>query len=328
MRALVVGAGSVGQVFARHLSLGGAEVSFLVKEKHVAELRGGLTLYPLNRKQRKQPVRFEGFGVVTSAAEAAQSHWDQIYLSMSSTGLRAGSWLEELAPATRSGTLVSLLPGVHDGAYIAARIDPARIVSGLISFISYHAPLPSDTGYPEPGMAYWFPPFSPSPFSGPPALVAPVVAALKAGGMPATTADDVPRLSIYPGALFAGHIASLEAADWSFAKIRRGNYLALATQASREAMAVGAAEIGGKPPFLLRLLVRPFTVKLALIFGPLLFPFDLETYTRVHFTKVGDQMRLSLPQYIESGKRHGVGVAGLEQLAKLLPPVATRSTAA
>lgn len=52
MRTLVVGAGSVGQVFARHLSLGGAEVTFLVKEKHAAELRRGLTLYPLNRKDR------------------------------------------------------------------------------------------------------------------------------------------------------------------------------------------------------------------------------------------------------------------------------------
>jgi 2-dehydropantoate 2-reductase len=83
---------------------------------------------------------------------------------------------------------------------------------------------------------------------------------------------------------------------------------------------VGAAEIGGKPPLLLRVLARPFFVRLALLFGPLLFPFDLETYTRVHFTKVGDQMRLSLPQYIESGRKHGVGVAGLEQLARMLPP--------
>ena len=325
MRALVIGAGSVGQVFARHLSLGGAEVAFLVRPRHEAELRRGLTFYPLNRRDRKQPVKLEGFGIVTSPAEAAKGHWDRIYLAMSSTGLRAGDWLRELVPATRMGALVSLLPGFHDGAYIARFIDPSRIVSGLISFISFHAPLPGDEGYPEPGMAYWFPPLSPSPFSGPNALVAPVVAALKAGGLPATEAADVPRMSLYPGAMFAGHIAALEAAGWTFAGVRRGNYLALASQASREAMAVGAAEIGGKPPLLLRLLVRPWVVRLVLRLAPLLFPFNLETYTRVHFTKVGDQMRLSLPQYVESGKKHGVGVAGLEQLAQMLPPSATSS---
>jgi 2-dehydropantoate 2-reductase len=218
--------------------------------------------------------------------------------------------------------LVSLLPGFHDGAYVARFVDPQRIVSGMISFISFHAPLPGDEGYAEPGMAYWLPPLSPSPFSGPPALVAPVVAALKAGGLPATVADDVPRMSIYPGAMFCGHIAALEAAGWTFAGIRHGNQLALAAQASREAMAVGAAEIGGKPPLMLRLLVRPLVVRVVLRLAPLLFPFDLETYTRVHFTKVGDQMRLSLPQYIESGKKHGVGVAALEQLARMLPPSA------
>ncbi len=319
MRALVVGAGSVGQVFARHLALGGAEVAFLVRPKHEAELRRGLTLYPLNRSDCKVPVRFEGFGVVTSPAEAAKGSWDQIYLAMSSSGLRAGDWLAELAPATRTATLVSLLPGLHDGAYVARFIPPTRIVSGLISFISFHAPLPGDQGYPEPGMAYWFPPLSPSPFSGPPELVAPVVAALKAGGLPSKEADDVPRISIYPGAMFCGHIAALEAAGWTFAGLRRGNHLALAAQASREAMAVGAAEIGGRPPLLMRLLVRPWVVRLVLRFAPLLFPFDLETYTRVHFTKVGDQMRLSLPQYIESGKQHGVGVTALEELAQTLP---------
>jgi 2-dehydropantoate 2-reductase len=73
---------------------------------------------------------------------------------------------------------------------------------------------------------------------------------------------------------------------------------------------------------MLRLLVRPLVVRVVLRLAPLLFPFDLETYTRVHFTKVGDQMRLSLPQYIESGKKHGVGVAALEQLARMLPPSA------
>ena len=51
MRALIVGAGAVGQVFGHHLAKAGAEVSFLVKPKYVAECERGFMLYKLPRTE-------------------------------------------------------------------------------------------------------------------------------------------------------------------------------------------------------------------------------------------------------------------------------------
>ncbi|HTJ46743.1 MAG TPA: 2-dehydropantoate 2-reductase N-terminal domain-containing protein, partial [Kofleriaceae bacterium] len=60
MRVLVVGAGAVGQVYARHAQQGGADVTFFVREKYRDEVARGLDLYPLNKRKKPPmaPVRF------------------------------------------------------------------------------------------------------------------------------------------------------------------------------------------------------------------------------------------------------------------------------
>ena len=82
-RVLVVGAGAVGQVYARHAQQGGAEVTFFVRDKYRNEVARGLDLYPLNRGQRHrtEPVRFEGFEVVSRTDEVAAQRFDQVYPS-------------------------------------------------------------------------------------------------------------------------------------------------------------------------------------------------------------------------------------------------------
>ncbi|MHB8419727.1 MAG: ketopantoate reductase family protein [Myxococcales bacterium] len=325
MRALVVGAGAVGQVFARHLALAGAEVTFLVKQRHAAELEGGLTLYPLNRRDRRAPLSFPrlrppagGYGVLTSPAHAADSRWDQVYLGVSSTGLRAGSWLEELAAATGEATIVALQPGLSDGAFIEARVAPARTVFGVTSFLSYAAPLPGERGYARPGLAYWFPPLGRSPFSGAPARAAAVVGALRAGGLPCRLVADARRLSIVPSAVFTGYIAALEAAGWTFDGLRSGRWLALASAVAREAAAIGARAASRAPPLLARLLMRPLVARAVLRLAPALVPFPLEGYARAHFTKVGDQTPLAFAEYVASGRKLGLPTAALEELAALV----------
>ena len=47
-------------------------------------------------------------------------------------------------------------------------------------------------------------------------------------------------------------------------------------------------------------------------------PLDLETYMRVHFTKVGDQMHLGLRTYIENAGRYGIAADALRELARRL----------
>ena len=57
-KVLIVGAGAVGQVYARHAQLGGAEVTFFVRDKYREEVSRGFDMYPLNRRGT-EPVRFE-----------------------------------------------------------------------------------------------------------------------------------------------------------------------------------------------------------------------------------------------------------------------------
>jgi ketopantoate reductase len=316
MKALVVGAGAVGQVFGRHLQLGGAEVTFLVREKYAAESRQGFTLYPLNRRDKTQPVRLEGAGVVTGAA----GDWDQIYITVSSTALRSGDWLADVGGKTGRSTIVMLQPGFEDLEHVRRFVPEAdRIVNGLISFIAYQAPLPGETRFASPGLAYWFPPLGPSPFSGASReRAAAVVGAQRAGGMPAKLVRDVPAATVFPAALLNAHIVALEAAGWRFDAVRRDGWLSLAGRAGREAAAVAARANDARLPFA-RFLLGSLVMRAVLRVAPWIIPLDLETYLRVHFIKVGDQTRLHTHSYIEGGRKLGLPVAALERLVERLP---------
>jgi 2-dehydropantoate 2-reductase len=312
MRALVVGAGAVGQVFGYHLHLGGAEVAFLVKPKHADACRRGFTLYPLNRRRRAEPRRFDGAGVVTRDDEVAAGRWDQVYLTMSSTALRGG-WLPGLARASGDATVIALQPGLEDRAVVLEHVAEERLVTGLISLIAYAAPLPGETRFAEPGNAYWFLPLSPSPFSGPRARVDAVVAALRAGGMPARRHPDVPGFAGFPSAILTPYLVALEASGWSLDRL--GENAGAAGRAAREALAAVASrpEAGRRPP-LLGLAARPLVVRAGLWLGRKVIPLDLETYFREHFTKVGDQTRLMMSQYIDLARSKGLPSASLESL--------------
>jgi 2-dehydropantoate 2-reductase len=305
-RVLIVGAGAVGQVFGAHLARGGAHITFLVKDKYVDECRRGFTLYPLGEDGE---LRFDGFGVVTSAAGAT---WDQVYLTVSSPALR-GPWLDELARDTGDATIVKLQPGLGDRAYLEQRIAPARIVDGMINFLSYHAPLPGETRFAAPGMAYWLFPGK-APFSGADARVAAVVEALAAGGLPAKRVRDVPRTSALPGAILGAFIAALEAAGWSFARMRADGLVELGAHAAGEALRVVAHDLGTTVPFGLRLAAHPLAFRAILRVAPHVVPVDLETYLRVHFTKVADQMHAGMRDYLARASAAGLATPAIAEL--------------
>jgi ketopantoate reductase len=314
MRALIVGAGVVGQVYGHHLARGGAEVAFLVKPAHAAELTGPLRLYPLNRprRQRTAPVEFRGFGVHTDPTAVGREGWDQVYLTVSSTALRAGDWFGRLAAGLGEATLVLLQPGPDDRRFLEGHLPAERMVQGVITLIGYRAPLPGETRFSQPGVAYWFPPLSPSPMSG--ERVEPVLAALRAGGLPARRHRNIGAVSSFPTALLMPLMAALEQAGWSFRTIREAGRLALAAEAAGEALRVIAGHEGRPAPWPLRLVNRPLAVRLALALAPRLMPLDIESYLRAHFTKVGDQTRDFLRTYLRLGKAAGLPTAALARL--------------
>jgi hypothetical protein len=326
MRVLVVGAGAVGQVYARHLQLGGAEITFYVREKYRAEVARGFDMYPLNRKAklRTEPVRFDGVTAITAPGEI-RAPYDQVWITVSSPALR-GAWLPELVAATGpDATYVVLQPGLDDRKIVeAAGVVSARIVVGLISMISYHAPLPGETRFPKPGMAYYLPP-SPSLFTGERADA--VVAALRAGQQPAKRHKDAQLASLLPGSIMMAYLVGLEASGWSFRALFRGPYAKLAARGSREAVAALAAAHGRRVPLGLRLLARRTTLRLGLWFGVKIVPLDLETYLRVHFTKVGDQTREFMASYVALCEREGLPAEALRELIAALGDAGRESAA-
>jgi len=321
-RVLVVGAGAVGQVYARHAQQGGADVTFFVREKYRDQIARGLDLYPLNQGRRRRPelVRFEAFAVMSRIGEVAASRFDQVYLTVSSPALR-GPWLAELIAAVGDATIIALQPGRDDrDTILAAGASADRLVSGMITLISYAAPLPGETRYAKPGMAYWFPPMSPAPFSGPAERTAAVVAVLRKGGLPAKRHPDVPRTVAFPTAILMAYLVALENAGWSFRTLAR-DHIQLGARGAREGIAI-VSHGEGRPPLGARIIARPGLLRLALWFGRRAVPLPLEIYLKEHFTKVGDQTRLFMTDYIARGKQAGLSVAALEQLMAILPPLA------
>lgn len=316
MRALVVGAGAVGQAYGRHLVRGGAQVSFLVKPKHAAECRAGFILYALNRPRRKraEPERFDTFGVLTSEEQVAQASWDAVFLAVSSTALREGTWFARLAAVIGDATVVLLQSGPLDRAFVLERVPAERLVQGIITLLSYRAPLPGETRFPASGVAYWFPPFTPSLMSGSDARLLPVLRTLQAGGLPVRRHADIASTADFPTAILMPLLAVLEAAHWSFRELRQGERLRQAARAGREALAVLARRLGRRPPAPLRLLEHPLVVRAVLRLAPLVMPLDVQTYLRVHFTKVGDQTRDFLRTYVSLGRSQGQPIGELSQL--------------
>lgn len=317
MRALFVGAGAVGQVYGLYLQRAGVELGFLVRPKYADEARAGFTMYPLNRPERGTSVRLDGFEVYDDQAVAMQQPWDQIWLAVSGPAIE-GAWLDELAKAMRPETvLISLQPGPEGKQRIEGLGLPAKqVVFGIIAFIAYQAPLPGETRIPGSGVAWWLPP-GPSPFAGDPEAVRAVVDALRRGGCPAAADADLAPKVHFGTPLLQVIIAALESAGWSWASARQGEWLRLATQAFREAVAIAGHELGQKPPFWTRL-ISPLAMRGAMVTTPWLIPIDLETYLAYHFTKVGDQTRAHLDHWIGRGQVHAMPTTALTTLREAM----------
>jgi ketopantoate reductase len=316
MRALIVGGGVVGQVYGFHLAQAGADVSFLVKPPHAEQARRGFVLYPLNRRKAEQsdPVRWAGFRVLTDMAAVARERWDQVYLTVSSTALRSGDWFAALAKAAGSATVIMLQPGPEDRGFVLRQLPEEQLAQGTITVIGYLAPLPGETRFAERGVAYWFPPLTPSPMAGPAARLQPVLEALRRGGLPAKQDPDVDVNAMWSAAAYMPLLVVLAESGWSLRELRRPERLRKARDAGREAVAAMARHHGRRRPLPLHLGLQT-PVLLALVsLAPRLVPFDLESYLRVHFTKVGDQTRDFLRYFRAVARAQGVPDRGLTSL--------------
>lgn len=312
MKVLIVGAGAVGQAYALHLKNAGAEVYFYVKEKYREAYNGPLPYYFLNKNQsRHKPEYFSVNGVLTNYDQVSNIKWDQIYLCMSSTGLR-GEWLKQFSLVVRDATIIVLQPGIEDRGYVLNFFPETQIVMGMISLISYFAPLPGEV-VPVEGLAYWLPPMSPGLYSGEDIRVKAVVDLLNAGGQPSKQVESVIDAVTVPAAALLTLVLALEKADWSFEKMKSGDYLKDACDATLEVVRIGCRKQQIAEPMSMKF-VRPMFVRMIMNLAPKILPLDIETYLKVHFTKINDQTRLHMQDFLRAGNELGLPTKALQRI--------------
>jgi len=312
---LIVGAGAVGQVYARFLLKAGARVTFFVKEKYRAELERGLPMYHF-RLRGYRSEHLQGFGIITDPQAVAETAWDQVWLTMASDALRS-DLTRQVAAATGDATVVSIQLDLEDTDYLRQLVGTSRLVQGIVNFLSYQSPLP---GYqdPPPGVAWHLFPL-PGDFAGPWERLSEVVNLMDLGGFPIRAVESFERAAAPKAALNIPLIAALEMAGWDLGRCMHSPALALGLKAAQEALAVVAKlyDADGEV-FPVRMLARPFVVKNAVLALDKVTPYDLQAYLKYHFTKVGAQTRIMLHTYRRKGLALGLPVAALEDLLRAL----------
>ena len=137
----------------------------------------------------------------------------------------------------------------------------------------------------------------------------------EAAAYPARAAQDVARDVAIPSAVLTVVVNGLEAAGWSFERFLQQDSLERVHRAAREAVQVAASHTKGSASAVLPLL-RPALFKVLLPVVAQLTPFDLETYLKVHFTKVGEQTRLMMRTYVDLGRSAGLPVEHLQAASR------------
>lgn len=317
MRILIVGAGALGQPFGYHLHQGGADIAYSVKPEYLDECESGFTLHRYRTFGGPTRLEFEDYEVYVEYEEISKLDWDQVWLCVSSTAVR-GDWLPELMGAVGETTLVSIQPGLDVREHLESHYPAERIVSGRVSMIAWPTPL-GDESLPEGDIAYFLPPAQPIYFGGGSGRAGRVAELLDSGGCPADTHDQVLSYGAFTSAILETAVAGLEGADWSLRAFRRSDILETAARAGSEALQVVAAKYDRRPPWMVRIASRSLTMRVGLPVFSLVMPFDLEAYLEEHFTKVGDQTREEIVEFIETGERHGLEVGSLRSLLRALP---------
>jgi 2-dehydropantoate 2-reductase len=305
MKVLLVGAGAIGQVVGHQLSVGGAQVSVLLR----ADGQVPADPYRLHRLRK-------GRGPVTETwlpheslrglAALPDAGWDAVLLCVSSVVLRQG-WLPDLAERVGAATVVSVGQDAGDLALLQSVWPGAQIIQLTPGLFAYHAPM-SNRDRIRSGIAYWLPAGPNLQLAGAAERVKPLITALSSG--PLSVTEAAAGSGEMRAATTQPYVAMLGTLHWSVPQLRQ--QLALPALAAREATAVIAAMYDMAPPG--RLGTSAPLTRVALRVLALLAPFDLPRYLAIHFGKLSEQTDQMIDGWIAEGRARSLPVAGLEAL--------------
>ncbi len=302
MRVLIVGAGAVGQAYGAALQRGGAEVVYLVRERHVERVRRGFHHLDRNRGAWVQVPPPADVVTDPRGVRCDASLWTQ------PSDALTPEWLDTFLAAQGDRPVILLQPGLHARRQVLERRPDARITQGLITLVAYEGPLPGEEDqFPQPGLSIWHPPGVSAPLEGPDAAA--FVALLRAGGLPARVGAGVDHQGAFGALTLSPLVTALRLGGWRFATTDRR----LAIDALHEALHVAERVRRERRPFATRLLT-PMTLGWVMRLARWAMPFDAETYLELHFTKVGSQTAEHLRDARERAIDFGLPHAALDRL--------------
>ncbi|MBL4656688.1 MAG: hypothetical protein JKX73_01720 [Flavobacteriales bacterium] len=320
MNVLVIGAGATGQVFARHLQDGGANITFLVRDHHRGFFeklgREGFPLYPLNKGRNPEPHYLRNFKVAYSSQSISNLYWDQVWFCVPSNALDT-KWISEIAEVTGDASLIMLSPEGKRRLEIES-IYQDRVLNGYITFIAWQSPLEGEMIDGPEGVAYWFPYKTKVPLRGPKERLKAVMQVLRLGKMPVTrdsskSSGGTPQLI---SSILMPLVAGLECADWSFKSFSKGKWGKVVSEAAFEAFQITSKKRGAFFEFLFWMIINPFTLSVGLRLAPMIMPFDFEKYMKFHFLKIRNQTKWILKGMLEDGEKKGIAIPNLTILSK------------
>jgi 2-dehydropantoate 2-reductase len=308
VRILIVGTGALGQVLGCHLARGGAEVHALVRPARAAIVQRGFRLWRIRRGRAPMPLELSPATVITSPEQAAADDWDAVLLCVPSDALD-GDWASRLAAATAPAAFLAVGQAAGDVRKLE-QIAGDRAVTITPALFAWHVPLKDEV--PQPGTGDWIPPGAKQLVGGDKECTAPLVSALRAGGLRAAYSPDAATEGARMAARTIPIIAALEATRWSLRALRSDPLLAVATRAAAEADAAVAARAGAKAK------PEATTRRLGLVLRllPALVPFDVEAYAHQQFSKVAGQTRLMFEEWIGLAEEQQLEAVALSQLQR------------
>lgn len=309
-RILIIGAGAVGTSYAYFLSKQ-HEVSFLVRDKYVNDIQGGFLFDWMNKKQGAQQFSdYETFGY---SSIDPQREWDIIIVTLATTALPK---LDFSNINTTGATILSLSPGLDDLEVLKNRLADksyGSIVTAMISLISY-----TDHIDGQFACHYYASAAMPMPFSDientPKPQAKQLAKLFNDAGIKSKSVKSSVKAAIYPNVFLTMFVLTLEAAGWSFDSLKNSGELLDDMRQSIQALNTASKKEYGLVPPVHGYLIPNFLLRLGLKLAPSLFPFDIETYLKQHFTKVQEQSYEHTRSYIDICKKHGVDTQVVEAL--------------
>jgi hypothetical protein len=141
---LIVGAGAVGLAVGYHLSLAGADMTFLVRPGRSAAFASPPQLYCYDDAELKT---FAGFSVVENVAELAQMRFQFVIVTLDGHRSRTAegtTLLRGLGDAIRASEATVIMcggygMGLREHYLHAMRIAEDRLLSGFLGMLSHQA---------------------------------------------------------------------------------------------------------------------------------------------------------------------------------------------